>query len=102
MTNEFGLPERTMNELLEYFSSRKDIEKVVIYGSRAKGNYRTGSDIDFAVWSDKEPPLYIAIELDELPTPYKFDVTNYKTLTHEGMKNSIDKDGKLFYQRIIS
>lgn len=99
MNNEFGLPERTMNELLEYFKSRKDIEKVVIYGSRAKGNYRTGSDIDFAVWSDKESPLGIAMDLDELPTPYMFDVTNYKTLTHEGMKNSIDNDGKLFYLR---
>lgn len=99
MSNEFGLPERTMNELLEYFRFRKDVEKVVIYGSRAKGNYRTGSDIDFAVWSDKEPPLGIAYELDALPTPYSFDVIDYKTLTHEGMKNSIDKDGKLFYQR---
>ena len=102
MNNEFGLPERTMNELIEYFKSREDIEKVVIYGSRAKGNYRNGSDIDFAVWSDKEPPLSIALELDELPTPYMFDVTNYKTLTNDKLKNSIDNDGKLFYQRNYS
>lgn len=99
MDNSFGLPERTMNELLGYFLSRKDIEKVVIFGSRAKGNYKTGSDIDFAIWSDKEPPLGIALELDELPTPYMFDVINYKTLEHEGIKNSIDKDGKVFYLR---
>ncbi len=43
--------------------------------------------------------LSYAGELDELPTPYKFDVTDYKNLVHQGMKNSIDNDGILFYQR---
>lgn len=97
--HNFGLPERTINELLAYFKSRPEIEKVVIYGSRAKGTYRTGSDIDFAIWSDAGKITGVATELDDLPTPYMFDVTNYKTLTHEGIKDSIDKDGKLFYQR---
>lgn len=97
---DFGLPQRTIDELLNYFSSKPDIEKVVIYGSRAKGNYHNGSDIDFAVWSDDNKNfLRIASELDDLPTPYKFDVTDYKTLTHEGMKNSIDNDGIIFYRR---
>ncbi len=97
---DFGLPQRTIDELLNYFSSKPDIEKVVIYGSRAKGNYHNGSDIDFAVWSDDNKNfLRIASELDDLPTPYKFDVTDYKTLTHEGMKNNIDNDGIIFYRR---
>lgn len=97
---DFGLPQRTIDELLNYFSSKPDIEKVVIYGSRAKGNYHNGSDIDFAVWSDDNKNfLHIASELDDLPTPYKFDVTDYKTLTHEGMKNNIDNDGIIFYRR---
>lgn len=96
---DFGLPEKTINELLEYFQSKPEIEKVIIYGSRAKGTYHKGSDIDFAIWSDNESILSIATELDELPTPYMFDVTNYKTLNHESMKNSIDNDGKLFYLR---
>lgn len=99
INNEFGLPERTMNELLDYFKSKPEIEKVVIYGSRAKGTYRNGSDIDFAIWSDNESISGIAIDLDDLPTPYKFDVINYKTLIHQGMKNSIDNEGKIFYQR---
>ena len=42
---------------------------------------------------------FINWELDELPTSYMFDVTDYKALIHEGMKNSIDTDGKLFYQK---
>lgn len=96
--DNFGLPDKTINELLNYFKQKKEIEKVVIYGSRAKGTYHNGSDIDFAIWIDNHKNINrILSELDDLPTPYKFDVTDYKTLNHEGMKNSIDKYGKLFY-----
>lgn len=102
--NKFGLPERTVNELIAYFQSRPNIEKVCIYGSRAKGTYRNGSDIDFAIWltDENDNIARIAGELDELPTPYKYDIINYKTLTHKGMKNSIDNDGMLFFQQTTS
>ena len=99
MSNSFGLPERTINELLEYFKTKPEIQKVVIYGSRAKGTYKNGSDIDFAIWSNEDNTSKIATELDELPTPYMFDVTDYKTLSHENLKKSIDKDGIVFYKR---
>lgn len=96
--NDFGLSERTINELSEYFKSKEYIEKVIIYGSRVKGTYHNGSDIDFAIWTDEpDKILTISGELEDLPLPYKFDVTDYKRLTHKGMKNSIDKEGILFY-----
>ena len=73
----------------------------LIFGSRARGNFRNGSDVDFAIWTDNHEYFYrIWGELDELPTPYKFDVIDYKVLSHEGMKNSIDKDGIIFYEKI--
>ncbi len=96
-----GIPERTKNELLNYFKSKPEIEKVVLYGSRAKGKFHNGSDIDFAIWTDEHNKISsILDDLENLPTPYKFDVTDYKILTHQGMKNSIDTDGILFYQKI--
>ena len=100
MSNMYGLPERTIKELLEYFQSNSAVEKVVLYGSRAKGTYHNGSDIDFALWF-KEPANLskISDELDELPTPYKFDVTDYKMLTHIELKQNIDSEGVIFYQR---
>jgi len=98
--DNFGLPERTINELVDYFKSKPEIKKVLIFGSRAKGTYHNGSDIDFAVWTTNHDTSFrIAGELYDLPTPYKFDVIDYETLMHEGMKASIDKDGKLFYQK---
>jgi len=97
--NKFGLPQQTTDEIINYFNSKPEIKKVMIFGSRAKGNYHNGSDIDFAVWMENIPVSHLAWDLDELPTPYKFDVIDFNTLTHEGMKNSIQKDGKLFYSR---
>ncbi len=100
MKNNFGLPQRTIDELISYFKNKPEIELVKIFGSRTKNTYRNGSDIDFAIWSnDAEHFFRIARELDDLPTPYKFDVINYKTLTHKGMQNSIDKDGVIFYKK---
>ena len=49
---DFGLPQRTIDELITYFKSKPFIEKVCIFGSRVKGNYTNGSDIDLAIWTD--------------------------------------------------
>ena len=97
---DFGIPQRTIDELITYFKSKPFIEKVCIFGSRAKGNYTNGSDIDLAIWTDS-PEKFQRIwgELDDLPTPYKFDVIDFKNLTHQGMINSIEKDGIVFYQK---
>lgn len=98
--DNFGLPQRTITELLKYFRAKPEIEKVVIFGSRAKGNYKNGSDIDFAIWTDNHKTFFrYAGELDELPTPYKYDVIDFKELSHEGMIKNINQYGKLFYEK---
>lgn len=98
--DSFGLPQRTITELLKYFRTKPEIEKVVIFGSRAKGNYKNGSDIDLAIWTDNHKTFFrYAGELEELPTPYKFDVIDFKELSHDGMIKNINQDGKLFYEK---
>ena len=54
MKNNFGLPQRTIDELISYFKNKPEIELVKIFGSRAKNTSRNGSDIDFAIWSNDE------------------------------------------------
>ncbi len=95
----FGLPQRTIDILRDYFAKIPEIETVMIYGSRAKGNFEKGSDIDFAFFSRCEKDLTgkLLTELDELPTPYFFDVTNYYKLEHRGLKEHIDRAGINFY-----
>jgi predicted nucleotidyltransferase len=98
--SEFGLSERTTKTLLEFFEKFPQVEEVKVYGSRAKGNYKRGSDIDFAVFGkdiDFRLLSKITAEIDELPTPYKFDITHYETLKHQPLKEHIDRVGKIFY-----
>ena len=48
-THPFGLPPATLDKLNSVFAQHNAIDSVVIYGSRAKGNYRPGSDIDLTI-----------------------------------------------------
>ena len=49
---EFGLNQETINKINSVFSKHPEIDKVIIYGSRAKGNYRAGSDIDISMYGN--------------------------------------------------
>ena len=85
----------------DYFQSQPEILQVKIYGSRALGTFEPGSDIDFAIFTNCEKNLagHILADLDELPTPYLFDVTNYNSLTNENLKEHIDTHGVVFYEK---
>ena len=67
-----------------------------------KGHYRRGSDIDLAFFSESEKDLSsnLSWELDDLPSPYLFDLVNYNTLNESPLKEEIDKYGKGFYNKI--
>jgi predicted nucleotidyltransferase len=98
--DNFGLSARTIDLINKLFASFSEIEKVVIFGSRARGNFKPASDIDLAIYGEISDKLlrHIAFELEELPTPYKFDVLNYNDIDNIQLKQNIDKDGKAFYK----
>jgi len=99
--NEFGLSEKITNILIEFFEKFPEMEEVKIYGSRAKGNYRKGSDIDIVLYGNIEYSLLskISYGIEQLPTPYKFDVIDYNTISNDNLKEHVDKVGKTFYKR---
>ncbi len=100
--DKYGLSDRTINEILSYFRQNPFVDIVKIFGSRVKSTFRVGSDIDFAIWlSEKGKISVIANDLDNLLTPYKFDVIEYNNLSDENMKKSIDNDGIVFYQKEV-
>ncbi len=94
----FGLSDKTLALIQMCLKSYPEIVWVKIYGSRAKGNYQRGSDIDLAFSSAVNCSADLLMDLDELPTPYLFDVTHYETLKHEGLKVHIDRVGVVIYQ----
>jgi predicted nucleotidyltransferase len=97
---KFGLPEKTVSTICRYFESVEGLERVLIYGSRAKGNFRDGSDIDFAVLTDgRDLTGRLLTELDELSTPYMFDVVDYNNIDNPNLREHIDRVGQVFWQR---
>lgn len=97
----FGLPENVVKLLEDYFSTNPQILKVIIFGSRAMGRESPGSDVDLAIItiSDCDISGRVKIDLEELPTPYLFDVVDYQRITHEPLREHIDRVGKLFFNR---
>ena len=95
----FGLSEHTMALIVDRIRQFPEIVWVKIYGSRAKGDYDRGSDIDLAFSSSSDCSAELHEALDELPTPYLFDVTHYESLRHDGLKTHIDRVGVVFYER---
>ena len=98
---DFGLPQKTILQLKSVFKNHPEITQVKIYGSRARGYYKRGSDIDLAFFSKSEEDLSsnISWELDDLPSPYIFDLVNYNTLNDSPLKEEIDKYGKVLYRK---
>lgn len=97
----FGLPDSVISLLRSYFSSKPEVVKVVIFGSRAKGSEQPGSDIDLAVVTTSSADISgkIRAELDDLPTPYLFDVVDYSKITSSHLREHIDRVGKLLFRR---
>lgn len=99
---EFGLPETTVGTIRRILADFPAVEKAVIYGSRAKGNYRPGSDIDLTLFGtglDFDILGKIAARLDESPIPYQVDLSIFGRLDHAGLREHIERVGKVFYER---
>lgn len=100
----FGLPETVLKLLHNYFVAHPQIVTVYIYGSRAMNRETPGSDIDLAIitTSEKDISGSVKADLEELPTPYLFDVMDYQRITHTPLREHIDRVGIILYQRTQS
>jgi len=89
----FGLKEETIKAINSVFASYPQIDKAVIFGSRAKGNYREGSDIDICLFGNIDFVLLqnIEISLDALNLPYTIDLVVYDNIQNEELKEHVDR-----------
>lgn len=79
---KYGLSEDVVAKIKSVFAKYPQIKKVVLYGSRAKGNFRDGSDIDLSLGGDDiqfSLLQKIELELDDLLLPYTFDLSAYSS-----------------------
>ncbi|MFZ3208337.1 MAG: restriction endonuclease subunit S [Geobacteraceae bacterium] len=98
----YGLKEHTIESICGVLARHPAVEKAVLYGSRAKGNYKHGSDIDLTLCGDalsyKELGAIIE-ELDDLLLPYKIDLSIFEQLDNVKLREHIERVGVVFYQR---
>lgn len=97
---KFGLREKVIEQINSVFAKFPQVEEVVIYGSRAKGNYKKGSDIDLSLKGvDINLSLMHTIELgiDDLLLPYTFDISIFKQISNPDIIEHINRVGLEFY-----
>lgn len=97
----FGLSDTVIKELQDVFRRHANIEKVLIFGSRSKGNYRAGSDVDLALIGqniDYRQILDIYTEIDDLELLYSIDLLDYQTKVGTPIGDHIDRVGQVFYE----
>jgi hypothetical protein len=94
---DHGLPERTITEISQCLQERfPQLHWLKLYGSRAMGRHWQGSDIDLAFSADEDCSAALHEALDQLPTPYLFDVNHWESLRHQGLRDHIQRIGRLF------
>jgi predicted nucleotidyltransferase len=99
---KFGIKDTTFEEITQILTEDPCIESAIIYGSRAKGNFRNGSDIDLTL---KGPNLHLQNQLDLMDRlddsliPYTFDISIFHQISNPDLIDHIERVGQVFYQK---
>ena len=100
---KYGLPQTAVVKICAVLSRYPQVEKAILYGSRAKGNYKNGSDIDLTLHGGKELTLNmlyrIMDELDDLFLPYTIDLSIFNNIHDPDVIEHIQRVGVTFYDK---
>lgn len=91
-----GLPEDSNQKLFDLLHSIPEKPHFILFGSRAKGNFREGSDIDIAIKSEGftvEDRSKLLLQYDDLYLPWKLDIVVYSDISEPALKEHIDRVG---------
>jgi predicted nucleotidyltransferase len=102
MTPRFGLKETTLQKICGVFAAYPQVEKALIYGSRARGNYKNGSDIDLTLYGSALTLNIlhkIMTDIDDLLLPYRVDLSLFHVLSDPDFIDHIQRMGVVFYEK---
>ncbi len=98
----YGLNKETVDKINGVFSRFSEVEEAILYGSRAKGNYKPGSDIDLTLKGKKinlKIVNKISLALDDLLLPYTFDISIFHQISNADLLEHIERVGLVFYKK---
>lgn len=95
--DKYGLTEKDIEAITGTLAQFSDVSKAVIFGSRAMGNYKPGSDVDMAIYTNNNKTVsQISYQLNEESLlPYTFDVIDYHNIGNPELTNQIDIIGEV-------
>lgn len=101
----FGLTKKDVDLIRASIEALPEIEEVVVFGSRAMGNHKKGSDVDLAIKGSGvslRTVSRLSAQLnEELPLPYKFDVVDYASIDTPALWEHIDSVGAVVFKREV-
>jgi len=101
---EFGLSDKTTAQIRNAIDSFPEIEKAILYGSRAKGTYHNGSDIDLTLVGNglNQALLFQLMDkIDDLMLPYTFDISIFDQVSNHDFREHVKRVGVVLYQKGI-
>ena len=99
-TTHYGLSPQALHAMFSVFKQYDKIERIMLYGSRAKGNYRSGSDIDLCLEGELltlRDLLAIENQLDDLLLPWKMDVSLKHMIDNPDLLEHIEQVGLVLF-----
>ncbi len=100
--SNFGLSTKVLDAIRHILAQEPAVELAILFGSRAKGTYRPGSDIDLALVGDGldiDRLGRLARRFEESSIPYQIDLCLLDAIDHPGLREHIERVGKVFYRR---
>ena len=97
-----GLTSETVDRIRSVLARFSDVEKAVLYGSRAKGNYKPGSDVDLTLFGSALNASIlsrISTALDDLFLPQKIDISIFAKISHADLIDHIRRVGVVLYEK---
>ena len=98
----YGLTDNELEKLCNLFRKHEEIEQAVLYGSRAKGNFKPFSDIDITLMGDKlthSTLSSLSDEIDDLLLPYNVDLSIHDKLKNAALLEHIQRIGIPIFNR---
>lgn len=81
------------------FAQKYQIDQVILFGSRARGDYKRVSDIDLAVRGGDFDRFALDVD-EETSTLLKYDFVNLDGRVQDELRASIEKEGRILYEKI--